>query len=107
MAFASRDELREVREEVKQLTERVNALFEATFQGEDGEPVRIDEATYMSELYGAKTAELLVGAGYKTIDQVREASDEELLAINGIAQRSLSTIREKTPTVQWSLVLED
>lgn len=36
---------------------------------------------------------LLVGAGYTTVEAVRAASDEELLAIRGVGKRLLEQIR--------------
>lgn len=39
-------------------------------------------------------ADALVSAGYETIDKVREASDEDLLAVKGIGKTKLKEIRE-------------
>lgn len=36
---------------------------------------------------------LLVGAGYTTVEAVRAASDEELLAIRGVGRKLLEQIR--------------
>lgn len=37
---------------------------------------------------------LLVEAGYTTLERVREATDEELLAIRGVGRRLLERIRD-------------
>lgn len=42
---------------------------------------------------GGQVAELLRAAGYTTLEQIRAASDESLLAINGIGARRLADIR--------------
>lgn len=41
-------------------------------------------------------AEALKDAGYKTVEQIRKASDTDLLAINTIGEKSLDKIREAT-----------
>ncbi len=42
---------------------------------------------------GGQVVELLRAAGYTTLEQIRAASDETLLAINGIGARRLADIR--------------
>ncbi|OIO39434.1 MAG: transcription termination factor NusA [Candidatus Omnitrophica bacterium CG1_02_49_16] len=42
---------------------------------------------------GPKTAEALVAAGFKTLDDLKNASDETLLAIKGIGKKALEKIR--------------
>ena len=42
---------------------------------------------------GGQVVELLRAAGYTTLEQIRAASDESLLAINGIGARRLADIR--------------
>jgi hypothetical protein len=46
-----------------------------------------------------KALQALHDAGYTTLDAVRNASDEELLAVRGIGQTTLERIRAGTPTV--------
>lgn len=59
-------------------------------------PSEGQEATALVEmgaLYGEDVAELLVGAGYVTPEQVRGADDDQLLAIDQIGPGRLKKIR--------------
>lgn len=50
---------------------------------------------YPKEPVDESTVQLLSDAGYDTLEKVREASDEDLLAIKGIGDAKLAEIREK------------
>lgn len=43
-----------------------------------------------------KTTEILKNAGYDSVEKIKQASDEELLAIKGIAAKRLEQIRKAT-----------
>lgn len=67
------------------------------------EPVKPDDGTddllvFINDVGGMPKyiAELLVSEGYDTVTKVRQASDEELLAIAGIAKGRLRAIRKVT-----------
>lgn len=54
------------------------------------------EALTRSEVinvYGERIGQLLLGAGYSTVSQVREDSDENLLDVEGIGPKTLEDIR--------------
>ncbi len=53
------------------------------------------DSDYPSDPVDESTVQLLAGAGYDTLEKVREASDEDLLAIKGIGDAKLAEIREK------------
>lgn len=50
---------------------------------------------YPSEPLDESTVQLLSDAGYDTLEKVRGASDEELLGIKGLGEKTLEEIREK------------
>ena len=50
---------------------------------------------YPSDPVDESTVQLLADNGYDTLESVREASDEDLLAIKGIGDAKLAEIREK------------
>ena len=41
-----------------------------------------------------RVIKILTRAGYETIDQLKQASDDELIAIKGIAEKTVEEIRE-------------
>lgn len=51
------------------------------------------EGTPLETKYGHAIAALLVKGGYETVEAVESASDEDLIAVHGIAQAKLDTIR--------------
>lgn len=50
---------------------------------------------YPTEPIDEQTVQILADNGYDTMEKVREASDENLLAIKGIGEARLAEIREK------------
>jgi hypothetical protein len=53
-----------------------------------------DSSDELEDKLGHNTAQLLKDAGYEDADSVREATDEELLAIDGIGKAKLEHIRK-------------
>ena len=58
--------------------------------GQEVEPPQVETIEFESLPYDKQLAK----AGFDTIEKVRNASDEELIAIKGIAETSLAKIRE-------------
>lgn len=56
------------------------------------EPLGLDLALLLPSL---RLVQVLVNAGYTSVDQVRAASDLDLLAVNGIGPVALATIRKR------------
>jgi DNA uptake protein ComE-like DNA-binding protein len=50
---------------------------------------------YPTDPVDESTVKFLTDAGYDTLEKVREASDEDLLAIKGIGEKTVAEIREK------------
>lgn len=48
----------------------------------------------------SSTEELLIEAGYETIEELHEASDEELLDIKGIGPKTLEEVREALSSLE-------
>lgn len=57
---------------------------------QEPEPVPIEALGLPSQPEAA-----LIEAGYKTVDDLREASDKELAAIEGVGSRTIAYIRER------------
>jgi len=61
-------------------------------------PPDVDDAPFEAALLrgkvGDEIADLLIGAGYTSVDLVRAAVDDDLLAIDGIGAKRLAAIRE-------------
>ncbi len=55
-------------------------------------PVETDTAT-LAETFGEDTAQILEDAGYVSVAEVRAASDEVLLGVDGIGPKTLEKIR--------------
>lgn len=69
---------------------------EAASTGEAaGEQEESTAPPVLTELLSAPVAKALIEAGLDTVDLVRAASDEELLAVEGIGAKTLSYIREQ------------
>ena len=49
-----------------------------------------------TKLFNARLAATLLKAGVKDIEDLRRASDEALLAVNGINDKAVAQIRERT-----------
>jgi len=79
---------------VRELSARVEAL-EAAQSEEEG----VQGETYPDpeDVLSAATYTLLESGGYDTAEQLRRASDEELLSVSHIGQTRLDTIREHYP----------
>lgn len=84
-------------ERARQVVERTNRRLSRTpdldDDGEDGEPeVRVEERLIMMPVNAAQY-EALADAGYATADSIRAASDEELLAIEGVGEKVVQNLR--------------
>lgn len=96
-----------LRAQVASLTERVKTLEEIIAEAlgpqvveatpEEAETVEVGELSDQDDLqkkYGERVGGLLYDEGYTSVAAVEEASDEDLLAIDGLGTASLETIRE-------------
>jgi len=79
------------RKEFQALLDRVKALEDAI--GANVKVPTVEHILGVEEVYGEKAAPLLLAAGYKTPYEVRSASDEELLSVDGIGPATLKAIR--------------
>ena len=74
------------------------AVAELQQAGENGPPPR-PEPTGMEELAqrlgNARLAAVLVRAGYTSVEAVAAAPDAALLAVDGVGDKALKSIREK------------
>ena len=78
--------------DIRSKKEVVKEKLEATIGGE--ETAEAEAQTLESiEGIGPKTAEALTLAGYKTLDDLKNATDEQLLAVKGIGKKALEKIR--------------
>lgn len=76
---------------------------DAAWQQAERNEVMADIAEHLLATYSSAPAggldkdvtKVLAGAGYEGPEAIREASDEDLLAIKGIGQKTLVEIREK------------
>lgn len=66
------------------------AILSDEVSPDDREPVDLEEVDGI----GSKTASRLRSNGYRTRGDVREASDDELLAIGGMGDKNLDNLRE-------------
>lgn len=96
-----------LRAQVASLTERVKTLEEIIAEAlgpqvveatpQEAETVEVGELSDQNELqrkYGERVGGLLYDGGYTSVAAVEEASDEDLLAIDGLGGKSLEAIRE-------------
>ena len=111
MAQSTRKRISDLEQRVTRLEEIVDRLFdepepaleEAVEQGggadsePEPEPEPVSDLSGQSALYAAYgdvVADLLVDAGYLSVEAVQNASDDELRAIEGIGPGRLQKIRE-------------
>lgn len=89
-------ELRDVRS--RRMSPAVAAMEEQKVMADILERLANDAVAgsdYPSEPLDESTVQLLADAGYDTLEKVREASDEDLLAIKGVGDAKLAEVREK------------
>lgn len=89
-----------VEADIRALKEAVEALVvqqvpaDAASEEEQEEVGELDAQDALQTRYGETVAGKLYDAGYVTVDAVEEASDDELLAVDGIGAATLEKIRE-------------
>lgn len=72
------------------------AALQAEVRGEEAPAPPPTGAERLAQLLGsARLASVLVRAGYTSPEAVGAASDEALLAVDGVAEKTLRLIREK------------
>ena len=86
--------------DIRSKKEVVKEKLEANMSDETSEtqqPQTLDSI----EGIGPKTAEALIEAGFKTLDDLKNATDEQLLAIKGVGKKAVEKIRKigETETV--------
>jgi DNA-directed RNA polymerase alpha subunit len=87
-------ELRDVR--MRRMSPVVAAMEEQKVMADILEGLAEPQSSdYPTDPVDESTVRLLSDAGYDTLEKVREASDEELLAIKGIGEKTVAEIREK------------
>lgn len=84
MPFANQKEFKELRERVEELEKKLGIGVVIP---------EIEHVLTLYDVYGDDIAELLV-ENFKTPDAVKVASDEELLAVNGIGPATVKRIRK-------------
>jgi len=85
MAFVTTKEYAQLVKRVEKLETRLG-LNEVT---------TIEQALTLQDVYGEDVAQVLAEGGFKTPQQVSEATDEELLAVSGIGPARLKSIHTK------------
>lgn len=53
------------------------------------------DAGALASLLNSRLSNILAKAGYTTLESLKDASDEQLLAIDGVSEKTLKLIREK------------
>ncbi|MBI3316001.1 MAG: transcription termination/antitermination protein NusA [Candidatus Omnitrophica bacterium] len=78
--------------DIRSKKEIVKEKLEASMAPADSEPAPAGVETI--EGVGPKTAEALAAAGFKTLEDLNKATNEELLAVKGIGKKMIEKIRE-------------
>jgi DNA-directed RNA polymerase alpha subunit len=104
MSFVNMRQFHALKLKVADLEARLKAL-EGHSAGEEPPAIEsvpsIEEAVeaarerHVSEVFDARVANILEEAGFTDVRLVREASDEELIALSGIAAATVENVRKK------------
>lgn len=89
MAFPTTKEFAALEARVVELERRLGV-------GQEKAVPVIDDVLSLSDFFGPEDADLLLSGKFKTVDAVKFADDEALLAVKGLGPAALARIREKS-----------